>query len=149
AAGGEFAAAAPVDITFDDAASSLLPTNGPLVTNLYQPTAYNMTTPGGTRSPSFNSPAPAAPWPIPATEGTATLTTAALTNNFLGINPNGAWSLYVQDNVGLDSGAVDGGWSITITPTYSVTNSAAIQFDNLAATNPYPSQMVVSGLPGN
>src|SRR5438874_11915556 len=71
AAGGEFAAAAPVDITFDDAASSLLPTNGPLVTNLYQPTAYNMTTPGGTRSPSFNSPAPAAPWPIPATEGTA------------------------------------------------------------------------------
>src|SRR5207248_1271675 len=76
-------------------------------------------------------------------------TTAALTNNFLGINPNGAWSLYVQDNVGLDSGAVDGGWSITITPTYSVTNSAAIQFDNLAATNPYPSQMVVSGLPGN
>jgi subtilisin-like proprotein convertase family protein len=147
AASGRFAPA-PFELTFDDGAPTVVPQSGPLTTGSYQPTAYA----AGTR-PTLNAPAPAAPYLIPTTVATATLQTA-----FAGSNPNGTWSLYIQDNAGADVGAVDGGWSITITPAYDKNPNTAAAFSNTTPiafninpqhTTPYPSTISVSGVPGN
>lgn len=34
---------------------------------------------------------------------------------FNGLEPNGAWKLYVRDNAGADTGSISGGWSVEIT----------------------------------
>jgi hypothetical protein len=100
---------APIDLTFDDAAP-LMPCNrdidGPLPAGAYAPT-NDPTAPGSncqedTTNPDvFDSPAPTGPYPV----GLAA---------FNGVNPNGAWSLYVMDQFNGDDGAVDGGWSLDL-----------------------------------
>ena len=132
----------PVDLTFDDAAASAIPqTTSTLAGGSYRPTAYS-----NFRTPTLNTPAPAGPYPTPATEGSATLE-----SQFAGVQANGVWNLYIQDNVGGDFGAVNGGWSITITPAYASPAGSAITLDNLnsVATNPYPSTIQVSNVPGD
>lgn len=54
-------------------------------------------------NPGFNfaAPAPAGPY-------------ATAFSTFAGGNPNGTWSLYVQDHVGIDAGSISGGWDLTI-----------------------------------
>jgi len=132
----------PVDVVFDDRASMAIPqlnSNVPLPGGTYKPTAYSG------RAPTLNSPAPPAPYPIPAPEGTS-----SFVSSFDGIDPNGTWSLYIQDNVGGDFGAVNGGWSITITPAQTTTsNNTAIAIPVSATPIVYPSVIAVSGLPGN
>src|ERR1051326_451382 len=148
AAIGENAGVQPIELTFDDAATQVLPQNisstgNELPGGSYRPTAYST----GSR-PAFSG--LVAPFPLPATAGSSTLESA-----FAGMDPNGTWSLYIQDNVGGDSGAVDGGWSITITPAYASPTSASISFSTTgnsggtATTTPYPSTIPVSGVPGN
>ena len=98
--------------TFDDTATSLLPSSGtPPASGTFKPTNY------GTGD-VFPAPAPASPYLDPATAGVATLASA-----FNGLNPNGTWSLYVVDDAGTDIGTFAGGWDLTITSSQAVCNS--------------------------
>jgi subtilisin-like proprotein convertase family protein len=72
-------------LIFDDQAAVFLPFDAPLLSGTFKPT-----TP------------PVAPSPE-----------AATLRAFNGLNPNGAWRLYVADNVGGDTGSITG-WSLTI-----------------------------------
>jgi hypothetical protein len=83
-------------LTFDDAAAGTLPdTSFPSAGGIFRPTDF---TPGD----SLPGPAPSSPY------GTAL-------SAFSGVNPNGAWSLYVNDDAGGDSGGINGGWSVGLT----------------------------------
>jgi len=80
---------------FDDSAATLLPQNGPIVTSTNRPTDYPP-------SDAFYSPAPAGPY-------------GSSLSVFNGGNPNGAWSLYIMDDRGSDSGVITNGWQLTVT----------------------------------
>jgi hypothetical protein len=85
---------------FDDAAPSFLPTieNNQCVGGTYRPTDFA----DMTGTDNFQPPAPAGPHP-------ATLSV------FNGGGPNGAWQLWVRDDVGIGgTGSIAGGWSLEI-----------------------------------
>jgi subtilisin-like proprotein convertase family protein len=83
-----------VNLAFDDNALDVLPDEGTIVSGSYRPS------PGeGLRA--FAAPAPAGPY-------------AAALANLQGADPNGTWSLYVQDFAAGDSGAIAGGWTLTL-----------------------------------
>ncbi len=81
-------------LVFRDGAT-LVPTYGPFVVGEIAP-SLNDTFPQ-----TFNAPAPSTP-------------TSASLGAFTGTNPNGTWSLYVQDFAGGDAGSIAGGWSIAL-----------------------------------
>jgi subtilisin-like proprotein convertase family protein len=81
------------DLTFDQASTTDVPY--PPVTGTYRPTE------GGQPAP-FDPPAPTGPYPLSL-------------SNFIGIEPNGTWSLFVHDEGTGDSGSIAGGWSLTLT----------------------------------
>ena len=83
-----------VTLTFDDAAGSNLPALAQIASGTYKPTDYPPDDP-------FPSPAPGGPYG----------TNLAVFN---GLNPNGTWSLYVNDASPGDSGSISGGWSLTL-----------------------------------
>ena len=87
-------------LTFDDAATAVLPADAPVVSGTYLPTRYGAI-------PPFIRPAPSAPY------GSAL---AALN----GAIANGAWALYVLDDSAGDSGIITGGWSLTLTTVVPV-----------------------------
>ena len=80
-------------LTFDDAAAGTL-NGGPIVSGTYKPGSANVNDPFPTGAP-------------PSPYGTAF-------SVFNGINPNGAWSLYVVDDAAQDGGTINGGWSLGI-----------------------------------
>ncbi|NHA67138.1 beta strand repeat-containing protein [Phycicoccus flavus] len=82
-----------VNLTFDDAAAGPVPS--PVVTGTYRPTDLGLA-------------ADAMPAPAPVKSGATTLAT------FDGIDPNGYWTLWVDDDAAGDSGSV-GSWCITVT----------------------------------
>src|SRR5207248_1083216 len=89
-----------VTLSFDDAAASNLPDSSAIVSGTYKPTDF-------VAGDTFPSPAPAGPY------GTAL-------SAINGLDPNGAWSLYVLDDAAGDSGSISGGWSLQFTfPTTS------------------------------
>ncbi|CAD5966035.1 Thermitase [Planktothrix agardhii] len=120
---GGFADLNNVNLTFRDSASGTLPDGSQITSGTYRPTDYQV-------GDTFPTPAPAGPY------GTAL-------SAFNGTNPNGAWQLFVQDDMGGDSGSIAGGWSLTI-------QSAAINgtagADNLTGT---ANADVINGLAGN
>jgi subtilisin-like proprotein convertase family protein len=73
-------------LTLDDTAADPLPDAGPVVSGTFQPTNIS----GGDAFPA----------PAPAPLGTSALSV------FNGTNPNGAWTLYVVDDLGGDSGTM-------------------------------------------
>lgn len=81
-------------IGLDDRAAAPMLDAGPLTGGTFKPT--NFETPD-------NFPAPAV--------DTANVALAT----FKGIDPNGPWSLYVNDDGGGDTGSINGGWALTIT----------------------------------
>ena len=83
-------------LVFDDNATNSLPSNAPILSGNYQPTDINLGGPD-----FFPPPAPAGPYT------NATLAT------FNGMNPNGAWKLFIVDDQGSDTGQLAGGWRIT------------------------------------
>ncbi len=89
-----------VTLTLDDSAASSLPDAGAIASGTYKPTNYGSKDDG--RPDNFAAPAPVARF------GTNL-------SGFSGIDPNGAWSLYVVDDEAVDAGAIAGGWSIAIT----------------------------------
>jgi len=102
------------DLTLDDAAASLLPkysgNSTALPAGTYQPSSYLLTSTFA-RQPSFVPGAPAGPYPLSATDGSATFASI-----FNGTNPNGTWNLYLQQQFGgsnFDAGQFAGGWSLT------------------------------------
>jgi subtilisin-like proprotein convertase family protein len=91
-----------VDLVLTDGAASPLPTSGTLVSGSYQPTN------SGTGD-TF-------PAPAPAPAGGSSL------NVFAG-NPNGTWSLYIQDDAGGDTGSVSGGWCVNIVQSFCTSDN--------------------------
>jgi subtilisin-like proprotein convertase family protein len=85
-----------VNLTFDDAAPTSLPDATQIVSGTFKPTI------GVGGAFSGTAPAPAPPYG----------STLAIFN---GTSPNGAWSLYVFDDVAGNPGAIGGGWSLDIT----------------------------------
>ncbi|HEV2390904.1 MAG TPA: Calx-beta domain-containing protein [Verrucomicrobiae bacterium] len=92
-----------VNLTFDDTAGGPLPQSGQIVSGTFTPSVFSAVAP-------FPQPAP----PPPATRYTNAL------GAFDGTNPNGKWSLFVQDDVFLDGGAISNGWSLNFTLVHPV-----------------------------
>ncbi|HLA85580.1 MAG TPA: clostripain-related cysteine peptidase, partial [Thermoguttaceae bacterium] len=84
-------------LTLDDEAAESLPDSGPLASGTYRPTNFET-------DDTFATPAPSGPY-------------GETLANFDGIDPNGAWSLYVYDDMASDWGSIANGWSLTITTT--------------------------------
>lgn len=87
-----------VTLTFDDAASNALPFgegSPPITSGTYKPTDQGLER----------------TFPAPAPYGAPTGTTLSIFNS---LDPNGAWSLYVEDFSEEDSGSIAGGWSLRI-----------------------------------
>ena len=96
-----------VNVTLDDAASSLIPGGSPLTSGTYKPTSIT----GGT-SLIFPAPAPLVnAGNYAATDGSATLTSA-----FQNTAPNGTWALYAMDHSGNGAASIGGGWCLNISP---------------------------------
>lgn len=83
-----------VDLIFDDGAPTAISTSA-ITAGAYRPANL-----GGTGDP-FPAPAPAG-------------TPSAQLASFNGSNPNGAWSLYIVDDAGIDTGSM-AGWCVNIT----------------------------------
>ena len=83
-------------VTLDDAAATSVP--AALVSGTFKPTDDD--------SDTADAPFPA---PAPAFSGATALST------FAGASANGVWSLWVVDDASGDSGAISGGWCLTIT----------------------------------
>jgi subtilisin-like proprotein convertase family protein len=84
-------------LTFDDEAGQSLPDNDQLVSGTFKPTNFDDGVPDMFINP--NAPTPS---------GAVALAT------FDGINPNGAWTLYIYDDNAGDNGTLAGGWSLQI-----------------------------------
>jgi len=89
-------------LTFDDAASTALPTSAPIVSGTYKPTDSD------TFSATDTFPASAPPPPY-------NLRNFNQLSQFNGFSPNGAWSLYVVDDGTNEAGVIAGGWSLDVT----------------------------------
>jgi subtilisin-like proprotein convertase family protein len=83
-------------VTLDDNAASFLP-QGQLTDGTFKPTDYKITD-------SYAAPAPPPPY-------------SRVLSAFAGTNPNGTWSLYVQDDANPDGGLIAGGWLLNIVTT--------------------------------
>jgi len=82
-------------VTFDDAAATQLPQSTQITSGTYRPGDYDS-------SETLDAPAPAGPY-------------GTVLSVFTGINPNGTWSLYVDDDFPpSDGGSIANGWEITI-----------------------------------
>lgn len=92
------------NLTFDDAAANFAPDDAAIVSGVYKPTqGTNIDAPGSNLHPAdFPQPAPANPYSL------------AL-SSFNNQDPNGVWSLYVDDDSTGDDGMIAGGYSIDIT----------------------------------
>jgi subtilisin-like proprotein convertase family protein len=120
-------------VTFDDAAP---PPPIPLVSGTFRP-SYTI------GFDPFPASAPAAPHGV-------------LLAGFNGTDPNGTWRLFVADDALADSGALSGGWSLTIATAPAVTgvattlsNAAALTIPASGSQGPADlSTIVVSGLLG-
>jgi subtilisin-like proprotein convertase family protein len=117
------AAVSNVTVNLADAAAGTLPAAGswaaPNSTITVKPTNYNELT------------ADTFPAPAPAPSAATTLSTFNTTN------PNGTWSLYVNDDGAPDSGSIAGGWCLNFTfdttpPTVTI-NQAGGQVDPASA----------------
>ena len=98
-----------VTLNITDAASQVMPDNGPLATADYEPTSWGAVT-------AFPPPAPGLPYNLPGSTigGTGTQT---LMGNFGGTNSNGIWSLYARDHFSTNTpevevGNIANGWGL-------------------------------------
>jgi subtilisin-like proprotein convertase family protein len=96
--------ASNLTLTFDDAAAGPIPGTAALTSGTYQPLDNDSPT-CGVLGTNDNYPNPA--------DDPPNGTTLA---DFNGTNPEGDWSLFVNDSRDGNSGAVNGGWSLEIKP---------------------------------
>ena len=108
---GDLTATSAINMTFSDAAATAVPTGAgsSIPAGTYRPTdAANQ---GGDGGDNFPAPGPGTTFSSPAPTGTATFASV-----FNGINPNGNWSLYIEDDsLGGGVSTISGGWSLDIT----------------------------------
>jgi subtilisin-like proprotein convertase family protein len=122
-------------ITIDDAAAAVLP----------DAVRYN----SGSFKPSNIGAGDT--WTAPAPAPSVNTTMAA---TFNGTDPNGAWNLWVADDLGVDMGVIGNGWSLTITtsgsPATTFSSTAPIHGGDGARgrASAYASTIVASGLTG-
>src|SRR5262249_11375206 len=105
AGGGNTTDAVNVNLTFDDAASGVIPDGEPLPSGTYKPASY-VTYP-------FTPPAPTTADQMPL-------------SHFNGTSPNGTWKLFIIDSASQDAGSLDGGWSLSITAPAPPTATADV-----------------------
>jgi subtilisin-like proprotein convertase family protein len=87
-----------VTVTFDDSAASQLPQSTQITSGTYRPGNYDP-------SEILDAPAPAGPY-------------GTVLSVFNGVNPNGTWLLYVDDDFpSADGGSIANGWELTIVTT--------------------------------
>jgi len=113
-----------VDLTFNDEAASLLSDGGPCTAGGYHPSDYGV----GENMPA---PAPTAPY-------------STLLSSFDNITPNGIWSLYVRDDLGLQAGDI-ASWQLSITTDTSIITMTSLVS---AQATPYPYNTAVTGRNG-
>jgi uncharacterized delta-60 repeat protein/uncharacterized repeat protein (TIGR01451 family) len=122
---GGVVAVSGINLTFDDSATTFIPKTPDLygiVTGTYKPTNYVETYHGEETVDYFPSPAPAGPW--------TNSTLQALT----GGDPNGAWKLYIVDDMGWNAGAIAGGWTLNLMTSGSDSVSADLETAALSAS---------------
>ena len=96
-AGGQNSISDPVTLRFTDSATALLPDSTRLFSGLFRPSDYEAAV-----GDLFPAPAPGGPY-----GGTFSV--------FDGTNPNGAWRLFVADDVPtIGNGAIAGGWHLNL-----------------------------------
>ena len=115
-----------VTLTFDSSAASSVPDSAAIPTGTYKPTNIDTT------SDNFPAPAPASPF------------TTSLTN-FNSANPNGTWSLYVQDDNTMDGGSIAQGWCLSITTSNLACASGAGNLANLSISSTVAQSPVAVG----
>jgi subtilisin-like proprotein convertase family protein len=113
-----------ISLTFDDRAPSQLPDDLPILSGTYQPTDFE----------------PGDAFPAPAPTGAAASRTLGMLN---GSEPNGMWQLFALDDNGNNTGAISGGWSLSVE-----TSPNMVTVPEVGPSNPYPSQRIISGRPG-
>lgn len=104
-----------ITVTFDDAATTTMSDSGAITASTYKPTNIDTTT------DNFPLPAPVAPF------GTTL-------SGFSGSDPNGTWSLYIQDDGALDSGSVTQGWVLSITTSNLTCSSGTMNLADLGVS---------------
>ena len=104
------------NLVFDDSSATSLPVYGALSSGTYHPTAYGL-------APVFSNPAPAGPY------------TADLESVYGG-NPNGTWSLFVQDDHDGDAGGITNGWILTFTMASPVNPVADVSLSVVGPPSP-------------
>jgi subtilisin-like proprotein convertase family protein len=114
-----------VNLTFDDFAADFLSDFQPLTSGIYKPTNFEP-------NDAFAAPAPAG------------ALTGSMLSAFNGSDPNGAWQLFLVDDNGNNVGNISGGWSIAIQTSPNV-----VSIPDTGAAQPYPSDKLISGLPGH
>jgi uncharacterized repeat protein (TIGR01451 family) len=100
-----------VSPTFDDDADLLPPFQGALNSFTYVPVNYNPTTNAIDSTDAFIAPAPGAPGGGNYSDWLT---------NFIGIDPNGVWKLYIRDGYENDSGNLQSGYVLNI---YTITTN--------------------------
>ena len=119
-----------VNLTFDDSAASLLPSDvppfdGPLYSGVWQPSVYSP----GVQLGGFPAPAPPGPY-------------QTALSAFNAGPANGTWSLYAFDDGGGDAGAISNGWSLTLSMITPVNQLADLGLSAAGVPNP-----VLAGTP--
>jgi uncharacterized repeat protein (TIGR01451 family) len=111
-------------ITFDDYAATLVPGSSEQIgSGSYRPANY--------ADAGFGPPAPGGPY----------LSAMSALN---GSNPNGTWSLFIEDSADGDQGLIVGGWSLSLTTINPVNQLADISVQ--ASLNETPPGLVASTL---
>jgi subtilisin-like proprotein convertase family protein len=110
-----------INYTLDDAAATFLPTTlaagVPPVSGTFKPTNVSAC------DDTFTPPAPAGPYLSPGAATGTPCGTNTFASAFNGTNPNGTWKLFVLDDVGMNTGTISGGWSLSITSPAPVCNT--------------------------
>jgi uncharacterized repeat protein (TIGR01451 family) len=115
-----------VTLTFADDAATGLPDNGVFNSGAYRPTNFDGTT--------DNLPATAPGGPYGAALAT-----------FAGVNPNGAWTLYVIDDGAMDSGSIMQGWVLSLSTTNLVCSEGELNLADLALVTAVSANPVMTG----
>ncbi|HEY0544262.1 MAG TPA: VCBS repeat-containing protein, partial [Pyrinomonadaceae bacterium] len=115
-----------VTYTLSDSGATMLPGATAWTAGTYKPTSFFT-------GDNFPAPGPGTTYNIP---GPVAGGTATFQSTFAGTNPNGVWHLYVADFTGGDSGAISGGWSLTINAGPTIIPQHVVDFDGDGKTDP-------------